>query len=138
MKKISLLLKVALTFLFAGIISFNLIVDRAMAKGNFSQTCFDVTINGSVLSAQCEKINGSYQPTSINLDAYIGNLNGVLSWGDRNFSLTCADAAVAQSLSTRQLELAAKCEKADGYTLNQSDISLDTHIANIDGTLKYE
>ncbi len=138
MKKISLLLKVAFTFLFAGIISLNLIVDQAMAKGNFSQTCYDVEINGAILSAQCEKINGSYQPTSINLDPYIGNINGVLSWGDRKFSLTCANAGVAQSLSTRQLELAAKCEKSDGHTLNQSEISLDTHIANIDGTLKYE
>lgn len=139
MKKISLLLRIAFTFLFAVFLSFNLVVDQAKATGQFSQTCYDINISGSTLSATCEKADG-YTPkdTSIDLDQYIGNLDGTLSWGDEKFSLTCENIGLAQLLSSRQLVLSAKCEKRDGITYDQSDIELDDHIANIDGTLKYE
>ena len=137
MKKVYLLLKVTCAFLFACVISLNLFVDKAMATGQFSQTCENIELNGSNLSADCRKINGSYQGTSIDLDYEIGNLNGVLSWGDHNFSITCKDMGLGQ-LFTRQYVLNAKCEKADGFTYEQTEITLDEHIANIDGNLKYE
>ena len=138
MKSVSRLLKVAFAFFCACVLSFNLVVDKALATGQFSQTCGNITINGSTLSAECEKMNGAYQQTSINLDNYIGNLNGVLSWGDHNFSITCTDLGLGQLLSSREFILSAQCEKVDGITYSQTDISLDEHIANIDGTLEYE
>lgn len=139
MKKVSLILKIAFTFLFAFMISFNILVDKAMATGDFSQSCENMQLDNSTLTADCRKINGSYQATSIYLDNGIGNLDGILSWGDRNFSQTCKDIGLSQSLFTKEFELAAKCQQAiggDNYT--QTYLSLDEHIANIDGTLTYE
>jgi hypothetical protein len=139
MKKIQVLLRATLVFLLAFFVSFNLVVDKAMATGQFSLTCEDITLDGSTLSAMCETRNGDQKETSINLDKYIGNLDGTLSWDDHNFSQTCSDLGLAQLLSSRQLILAANCERAvGGNTYSPSDIELDAHIANIDGTLKYE
>ena len=138
MKKLNFLLKVTLVFLFACVISFNLVVDRAMATGDFSQSCADIKLDGSSLSAECRKINGAYENTTINLDDYIGNLDGTLSWGDHLFSRTCKDIYLGQLLSNREYVINASCEKRDGYTYEATEINLDDHIANIDGALKYE
>lgn len=138
MKKLNSFLKVTLIFLFTCVISFNLVVDKAMATGNFSQTCANIELNGSSLSADCRKINGSGQETTINLDDYIGNLDGTLSWGDHLFSRTCKDIYLGQLLSNREYVINASCEKRDGYTYKATEINLDNHIANIDGVLKYE
>lgn len=140
MKKIWLLLRVATVFLFALVVSLNFVVDQAMATGEFSLSCDkdNIEINGSILSTSCQKSNGGSQQTSIDLDQYIGNLDGTLSWGDKDFSKTCKNIAPAQLLSTKQLILVAECETAAGNTYYPSEIELDAHITNSDGTLKYE
>ncbi|MDJ0731219.1 MAG: CVNH domain-containing protein [Crocosphaera sp.] len=139
MKTVNTMLKVVFAVLFACIVSFNIVVDKAMATGEFSQTCQDITLKGSTLSADCEKADGyTLEQSSINLDEYIGNLDGTLSWGDSRFSLTCEDLGLGQSLFNRHYTLSGKCEKRDGYTLESTDIDLDSHIANINGVLTYE
>jgi hypothetical protein len=140
MKKIWLLLRVAMVFLFAFVVSLNFVVDKAIATGEFSLSCDKdkIEINGSILSTSCTKSNGDSQQTFIDLDKYIGNLDGTLSWGDKNFSKTCKNIAPAQLLSTRQLILVAECKTAAGDTYYPSEIELDSHIVNIDGTLSYE
>jgi len=139
MKKGMLILKVAFAFLFAFLVSFNLVVDQAMATGQFTKTCEEINISGSTLSATCQKADGyTLNDSSLNLDQYIGNLDGTLSWGDKDFSKTCENIALAQLLFNKQLVVTAQCEKKDGISYEQSDIELDAHIANIDGTLKYE
>ncbi|MEA5532744.1 CVNH domain-containing protein [Crocosphaera sp. XPORK-15E] len=138
MNKISTLFKVIFAFLFACVISFNLVVDQAMATGEFSQTCENIELDGSFLTADCKRIDGSLEATSINLDYFVGNLNGTLSWGDHNFSQTCKDIGLGQSLRTREYVLNAQCEKADGRTYVATEITLDEDIANIDGLLEYE
>ena len=138
MKKLNSLLKVALAFLFAGVISLNFVVEPAMATGDFSQTCEDIElIDGSILVASCQDISGDYYETGFYLDDVIGNLDGVLSWYDGNFSLTCTDIGLGQSLSSRDYVLNAQCEKIDG-TYVQTDIDLDDYIANLDGYLEFE
>ncbi|WP_414580984.1 CVNH domain-containing protein [Scytonema sp. PCC 10023] len=135
-----LLLRVATVFLFALVVSLNFVVDKAMATGEFSLSCDKdkIEINGSILSTSCTKSNGDSQQTSIDLDQYIGNLDGKLSWSDKNFSKSCKNIAPAQLLSTRQLVLVAECKTASGDTYYPSEIELDSHIVNIDGTLSYE
>ncbi|MCP2729100.1 CVNH domain-containing protein [Limnofasciculus baicalensis] len=137
MNKVSKIIKIALAFLFAFVLSFNLVVERAMATGEFSQTCEDIYIDDPYLVATCEKADGVTKENSdINLNEYIGAKDGILSWGGKYFADTCDDIALAQSLATKELLLTAQCKKADG--IEQSDIELDAHIANIDGSLTYE
>lgn len=141
MKKLWQFLKVTMVFLFAFVMSLNFVVDQAIATGQFSRNCDkdNIEINGSTLSTKCQKINGDFQQTSIDLNQYIGNLDGKLSWGDKGFSKTCKNIGVAQLLSTKQLILVAECQPAVGGDIySPSEIGLDAHITNADGTLKYE
>ncbi|WP_013321276.1 CVNH domain-containing protein [Gloeothece verrucosa] len=138
MKKIKLLLKVAVAFLFAFLLSFNLMVKGAMATGEFSRTCEDIELKGSTLIANCDTSYGDDVDSSLNLDEFIGNLDGTLSWGDHNFSQTCRAVGLGQLLSTKAYILSAECERADQQSYISTDIVLDEHIANIEGTLTYE
>jgi len=138
MKKLNTLLKAVFAVLFAGLVSLNVVVDRAMAIGGFSQNCQDIVLDGALLSATCKKADGyTLQDTSIYLDGYIGNLDGTLSWGDHLFSHTCESVGLGQSLSNRHYTLNAQCKKRDGNYIS-TEIDLDAHIGNIDGELTFE
>jgi len=116
------------------------VVDKAMATGQFSLSCDkdNIELDGSTLSTKCQKMNGDSQQTSIDLNRYIGNLDGKLSWGDENFSKTCKNTGLAQLLNTKQLILVAECQSADRKSYYPSELELDAHITNYDGTLEYE
>jgi hypothetical protein len=117
---------------FASLIAFNLFADSAWALGKFSLTCRNTRISISTLSASCATANGEYKDTSINLNPYIGNTDGSLKWTDTNFIETCrATSLISPSI------LAAQCKTRD-QIWTSTRINLDDHIANIDGTLKFE
>ncbi|MFM6001809.1 MAG: CVNH domain-containing protein [Sphaerospermopsis kisseleviana] len=139
MKRFNTLLKYVFAVLFACLVSLNIVVDKAMATGGFSQTCKNIVLDGSILSAACEKADGyTLENTSIDLDGYIGNLDGTLSWGDHLFSLTCKSVGLGQSLSNRHYTLNAECKRRNGYTYIPTEIDLDAYIANINGELTFE
>lgn len=140
MKTIQLLFKITIVLLFAFIVSFNFAVNPVMATGQFSLTCDkdNMAINGSTLSTSCKEKDGDAHQTSLNLDEYIANHDGTLDWGDKDFSKTCKNIGLAQSLSNRQLILAADCKTAAGDSYTPTEIELDAHIVNIDGNLQYE
>jgi len=99
--------------------------------GDFSQTCTNISMHGSKLVAHCRRIDQSYKKTAINLDRYIGNINGVLSWDDGNFSQTC------RNVHARGGVLKAVCERRNG-SLKKTSIDLDEGISNINGSLKFD
>ena len=131
MKKNLSVVGTVVAFLFAFAVSFNALISDAWALGDFSQTCRNASISGSVLSASCEKANGGYQDTSIDLNPNIGNVDGSLSWADQNFIQTCRNTSLSGST------LKGECKTRDQSWTNAS-INLDTHIANINGSLQYE
>ncbi|MBN3908178.1 MAG: cyanovirin [Nostoc sp. NMS1] len=128
------MLKIFAAFFCAIFLSFNLVINNAWATGQFSQTCENISVNGSTLTATCEKADG-YTPstTSINLNPYIANLDGTLSWDGEQFAQTCENVGLAGASRLR-----AECERADGQTYLGTYIDLNEHITNIDGTLKFE
>jgi hypothetical protein len=129
-----LMLKICVTFLCALLLSFNMAIANAWATGEFSQTCNNISLEGSTLTASCEKADGyTLSATSIDLNPYIANLDGTLSWDGDKFALTCDNIGLAGKNRLR-----AECERADGETYLGSYINLDEHIANIDGQLKFE
>ncbi|MDZ8105365.1 MAG: CVNH domain-containing protein [Nostoc sp. DedQUE12a] len=144
MRTLSLFLKISVTFLFAVCLFLNLVTGKAWAAGQFTSTCEALkVINdfGQVsLSATCEKKDGSYVDTSIQLNSYIGNNgSGLLSWDRQNLGTGCYDLAVSNDglLNGKCFDLSkgkAQTEETDVAT----SIDLDDHIANIDGQLKYE
>lgn len=132
MKKNLSVVGTVVAFLFAFAVSFNALISDAWALGDFSQTCRNASISGSTLSASCEKANGGYQDTKIDLNPNIGNVDGSLSWADQNFIQTCRSISLSGGST-----LKAECKRRDQSWTNAS-INLDNHIANIDGSLRYE
>ena len=132
MNKLTSFVKASVALLFAFALSFGLFTNGAFA-GNFSQTCYNTSIDYDTLTSTCYRADG-YTPntSSIDLDRYIENIDGNLKWQYGNFSQTCEYVSVeGGSLLT------AECRRRD-QSPNYTKINLDDHIANIDGTLTYE
>ncbi len=109
---------------------FTAITNQAFA-GNFSQSCENITLKNSRLSADCKRKNQSVKATKIDLDKNIGNLDGVLSWGDRNFSKSCSNIVLNGAALT------ATCKRKDGSE-NSTSLNLDEGIDNTNGVLKFD
>ncbi|MDY6784694.1 MAG: CVNH domain-containing protein [Cyanobacteriota bacterium] len=125
-------IKTSAIFLIAAVASLSLFASNAWALGNFSQSCSNSSIQGSTLSSTCRTMNGSYKDTSINLNSSIENVDGSLVWQPDNFIETCRNTTLASSSV-----MTAECKTRDQRFVSTA-INLDEHIANIDGTLKYE
>ncbi|WP_413199084.1 CVNH domain-containing protein [Nostoc piscinale] len=125
-------LKLCIAVLFTFVVSF-MTTNSALALGQFSLTCRDTSIRGSVLTSTCERASGGvYTTSSINLNPEVENVNGSLKWQPGNFIETCRSTQVVGSRL-----LSAQC-KTRAQQWVSTTINLDDHIANIDGTLKYE
>lgn len=135
----------------------NLVTGMAWATGEFSKTCTDIkithnddsdlnTIGKPILSAYCQKLNGSEVETSLDLNPYIGNVDGVLAWAGSksNFGLSCYDLTVSYPGTLEGVCLRDTKRGDDGKFIipNPKEIAafldLDEHIVNRDGTLQYE
>lgn len=121
---------VATPFLFAFAVA-----SAEIPRSNWSMTCSNASINGGTLSAECKRMNGSSNPTNINTDQFIGNIDGTLmssaTSGDiprSNWSMTCKNATLNGGV------LSAECKRMDG-SYNPTSINTDGFIGNIDGVL---
>jgi hypothetical protein len=102
---------------------------RAQSASSFQQSCNNIQVSGSTLSASCRRVDGSFNNTSILLRG-IANNNGVLQFagsGQSSFQDSCSDISVAGST------LSANCRKMDG-SFNRTSI-LIPGIANNNGVL---
>jgi hypothetical protein len=55
-------------------------------RNNYAQTCRSYSLRGTVLYATCQKRNGSWTSTSIDLESIVGNTNGQLTMRRRQLS----------------------------------------------------
>ncbi|MBD2593623.1 cyanovirin [Nostoc spongiaeforme FACHB-130] len=107
--------------------------NSALALGQFSLTCRNTGIQGSVLTSTCERASGGvYKTSSIDLNPVVENVDGSLKWQPSNFFETCRNTQLVSSN-----ELSAEC-KTRAQQWVPTRINLDAHVANIDGTLRYE
>ena len=99
---------------------------------NYYRSCNHISVFGNVLSADCSRINGSFNKTSIVLRG-IENINGTFKVTNQykvsNYHLTC------RSIRIRGNYLEAACSRRNG-TLKWTSIVLQG-IENINGVLKY-
>ena len=96
----------------------------------FSQTSTKIAINGSVLSADCRTIEGSYRSSTLDLSTCLSNNDGTLVWAQNGNFWKTADSSILIEPATFQ----CKCIRINGF-YETSSINLDEKIANIDGTL---
>lgn len=122
MKKTSLVVLASLGLVMTG---------TAFAAGNFSQTCSNVSISGSVLSAVCKKADGrTNNTTKFDLGTKVGNINGALQWNSGAFQQSCTNMTVQGAT------LSATCKTMAGASV-PTTLNLDENIANLNGVLSY-
>ncbi|MBN3897736.1 MAG: CVNH domain-containing protein [Nostoc sp.] len=101
-------------------------------SSSYQKTCNQISVSGNVLSANCRRINGTFNETSIVLRG-IENINGTFKVTDpakiSNYQSTCDDIRI------RGNDLTATCKRRNG-TLKRTSIVLQG-IENINGVLKY-
>jgi len=132
MKKLVSILRLTVVSLLAAAFFFGGFTKAAWALGDFSQSCAESEMNGSILLSTCRTISGSYKETSIDLNPVIENVDGRLTWQPANFLETCRNIDLDGGVF-----MSAECKTRD-QRWKQTYVNLDDHIANIDGVLTYE
>ena len=107
-------------------------VAYAQRASTYQLSCTQVAVVGSSLSANCRRIDGSWNRTSILIPS-IENIDGALRFTGAGqpstFQNSCVEAGVAES------RIFARCRKIDG-SFNRTTI-LIPGIENVDGVLRY-
>jgi hypothetical protein len=95
----------------------------------FSETVEHVTIHKGVLAGECKKADHkSSIQSSISLNDFIGNVDGLLTWGGRGFSHSAESVQIVKGV------LSAKLKNNAGKVI-ESKLDLNQHIQNVDGIL---
>ncbi|MDZ7960659.1 MAG: CVNH domain-containing protein [Aulosira sp. DedQUE10] len=101
-------------------------------SSNYHFTCKNISINGDVISATCQREDGSWNETSIVLKG-IENIDGILEV--TNPDKPSSFQFSAMNISIYGDVLSATCRREDSLW-NESSIVLNG-IENIDGNLEY-
>jgi hypothetical protein len=106
---------------------------QAQSASSYQMSCNRIGVAGSTLFANCRRIDGSFNKTSIAIPG-IENINGVLQFHGpeqpSSFQNSCSGIGVAGST------LFANCRRIDG-SFNRTSIGIPG-IANINGVLQYQ
>jgi hypothetical protein len=105
---------------------------NAQAPSSFQNSCRNISIAGSTLSAECRRINGSFAQTSILLRG-IANIDGRLTAGNLNTASSFQDSC--SNIQITGVTLTAACRRMNGSFQNSSILLPGIH--NRDGVLKY-
>ena len=99
-------------------------------------SCTDIRIDGSILSANCRRPGGSYEPSSLDLNSCVGNKNGIITWGSSDFYYTAREVRLGWYDGRPQL--LAQLRNNHGYWGPDVDLELDQRIENKNGKLVYQ
>ncbi|KAJ3047183.1 hypothetical protein HK097_000159 [Rhizophlyctis rosea] len=87
--------------------------------------------NSATLVARCYDSNGKEQPSTLDLNKCIANIDGELRWcRDGNFAFSSDDIWV-----DREGILHAKCKTTNNIQAKYSTLDLNKRIANVNGCL---
>jgi len=99
--------------------------------GDFSKSCSNIQLDGTVLSADCRRIDGSSFPASIDLNAYVSNQDGVLELDGNGFAFSSENVGLSSNI------LSASCKRING-DFSSSSLDLNARLTNRDGVLQVE
>jgi CVNH domain-containing protein len=104
----------------------------AQGTSSFQSSCNHISIAGNALVANCRRVDGSVNRTSIVLEG-IENIDGQLQMTGRGRPATFQDSC--QRILMYGSTLTARCRRVDG-SYQRASIELPG-ISNIDGNLQY-
>ncbi|KAF9475023.1 CNVH-domain-containing protein [Pholiota conissans] len=95
----------------------------------FADTFRKVTIKQGILSAECRKSDGkTWVSSSINLDEFLGNINGNFKLGSKAFSQSAQNITLVDSILSAKLK-----NEAGKYVDAKFDLS--GHLSSLDGVI---
>jgi hypothetical protein len=96
---------------------------------NFSQGCDNIKVfTNGLMSADCTKNDQSRHHSTLDLNEYVGDVNGELVWGNSWYSVTC------RGITNNGPIITALCIQNDASWKFKS-IDLNKYISNKDGYL---
>lgn len=114
---------------------------QASSSRGFTQTCTDVIIHKGKLFAICKMIDGRSRRSSINLNSYIANRDGVLVWSEGGNYVNTTKNCKAYSATPYGSLVPLSYLSCNASTRNRRNshttLKLDKHIENINGQLQY-
>ena len=94
---------------------------------SFHLTAKNITLEGTLLSADCQKLDGEWIRTSLELNDWVKNVDGDLQWGWGNFAESSSNIALKDNHI-----LTAVCKREDGTT-KESELDLGDWIDDVEG-----
>ncbi|KAK6500327.1 hypothetical protein TWF481_010672 [Arthrobotrys musiformis] len=99
--------------------------------GGFASSCANIFLGGTWINALCRNSAGTYIPTAKDLNAEIGNANGLLVRHSSGYANTCRDC----SLTTAGV-FKCSCPRLNRY--QSVSINLNNFLSNQNGVLAWD
>ncbi|KAF3193121.1 hypothetical protein TWF225_010966 [Orbilia oligospora] len=106
-------------------------IPTVVQAGGFISSCAQIFLGGTWINALCKNKAGVYVPTAKDLNAEIGNANGLLTRHSSGYANVCRDC----SLTTAGV-FKCSCPRINRY--QPASINLNNFLSNRDGTLFWD
>ncbi|KAH9552672.1 hypothetical protein CY35_09G078900 [Sphagnum magellanicum] len=125
--------KMALLAVAAGLLCMSALLNGAEAQcGGFTASCQEpFSVTGSVVSANCANNAGVFASSSLDLNPFIGNYNGILVQGS-DYIATCAPNGFG--LVGSSFFIFAYCAQEDRHVVRTS-FDINNNVSNDNGVL---
>ncbi|KAK6337499.1 hypothetical protein TWF730_002898 [Orbilia blumenaviensis] len=105
-------------------------IPTMVQAGGFTSTCTGIFLGGTWINANCKNAAGNYIPTAKDLNAHIGNANGLLIRKSSGYSNSCRDCSLNGGT------LACYCLRLNRY--QAASINLNNFLSNQNGVLAWD
>ncbi|KAK6355805.1 hypothetical protein TWF718_000185 [Orbilia javanica] len=105
-------------------------VPTAVQAGGFVSSCAQIFLGGTWINALCRNPSGTYIPTAKDLNAEIGNANGLLIRRSSGYANSCKDCSLDNGV------LRCSCLRLNRYT--PASINLNNFLSNRNGVLTWD
>ncbi|CAE6514406.1 unnamed protein product [Rhizoctonia solani] len=108
---------------------------------SFAQSASPPTIqlaDGHYLVAELQDSEGNWHQSSIDLNDFIGNIDGKLTWGEKNFSESTKNIWLDTNYAPSLVLLKGEgMKEGDEEYAEEDSINLNDFISNIEGKFEY-
>ncbi|KAH9544696.1 hypothetical protein CY35_12G008900 [Sphagnum magellanicum] len=127
--------KMALLVVAAGLLCMSALLNGAEAScGGFTYTCQVFSVTGSVVSANCAKVDGVYAESSLDLNPFLGNDNGNLVQRS-DYIATCTPEGFGL-VGDSSFFIFANCAQEDGKFVS-TFLDINNNVSNDNGVLTW-
>ncbi|UDD62189.1 hypothetical protein AFCA_009517 [Aspergillus flavus] len=105
--------------------------------GNFYESAEAVRLDGPVLFARLRNVDGGWEDAEIDLNEFIGNVDGQFVWDEPNFFETAAEVGFNFEGDDNVPILRAQLRDREGQWV-PADINLGERLININGHFEFQ